>query len=72
MEAEADWMALQTTRDPSGGAALFRRFGTTSLQEPNPPIWDYLLFESHPTLMQRIAMTKAWRLRNLRPTPADF
>jgi STE24 endopeptidase len=63
MEAEADWMALQTTRDPGAGAELFQRFGVTSLQEPNPPTWDYLLLESHPTLTQRIAMTQAWRKR---------
>jgi STE24 endopeptidase len=72
MESEADWMALQTTRDPSGGAALFQRFGTTSLQQPDPPTWAYLLLENHPTLMQRIAMTKAWKLRNRNLTPAGF
>jgi STE24 endopeptidase len=72
MESEADWMALQTTRDPSGGAELFQRFGTTSLQEPDPPTWDYLLLENHPTLMQRIAMTRAWALRNPGATPAGF
>jgi len=63
IEAEADWMALQTTRDPSAGKALFRRFTTTALQQPDPPTWAYLLFENHPTAAQRIAMTEAWRER---------
>jgi STE24 endopeptidase len=62
-EAEADWMALQTTRDPSAGRSLFRRFTTTVLEPPSPPTWDYLLFSSHPTIEQRIAMVDAWRAR---------
>ena len=61
MEGEADWMALQTTRDPAGGKELFRDFSTTSLGDPDPPTWAYLLFDSHPTLMQRIAMTEQWK-----------
>ena len=64
MEAEADWMALRTTRDPAGVAATCASFGATSLANPDPPSWAYLLFENHPTLMQRIAMAKAWDARN--------
>jgi STE24 endopeptidase len=60
MEAEADWMALRTTHDPAGATALFRRFQSTTLEEPNPPTWEYLLLENHPTLMQRIAMARAY------------
>ena len=60
MEAEADWMALRTTHDPSAAVALFRRFQSTTLEEPNPSTWDYLLLENHPTLMQRIEMARAY------------
>lgn len=60
-EAEADWAALQATRDPQSTAKLFRSFGRTSLQEPSPPAWDYWLLENHPTLAQRIAMATRWR-----------
>jgi STE24 endopeptidase len=63
LESEADWMALQATRDPAGATALFRRFVPTTLDEPSPPTWEYLLLENHPTIMQRLAMAKAWRLR---------
>jgi STE24 endopeptidase len=63
LESEADWMALQATHDPRGGAALFRHFTTVALAEPNPPTWSYLLFEDHPTVAQRIAMTRAWAAR---------
>jgi STE24 endopeptidase len=60
-EAEADWSALRATDDPGSGRGLFEKFSETSLQEPNPPTWAYLWFETHPTIMQRIAMTNAWR-----------
>jgi STE24 endopeptidase len=61
IEAEADWIALQTTRDPASGRGLFEKFQETSLAQPDPPTWSYLFFETHPTLMQRIAMTEAWK-----------
>jgi STE24 endopeptidase len=64
LEREADWMALQTTRDPKAGEALFQDFAKTSLGDPNPPTWAYLWFDDHPTLMQRIGMVKAWEARN--------
>jgi STE24 endopeptidase len=65
-EAEADWIALRTTRDPSGARRLFERFATSSLAQPNPPTWVYLMLEDHPTLMQRIAMVRAWAARGSR------
>jgi STE24 endopeptidase len=61
MEAEADWAALQATRDPAGATALFRRFVPTTLDEPNPSSFEYVWLENHPTIMQRIAMAQAWR-----------
>jgi STE24 endopeptidase len=57
-EAEADWTALQATRDPAAAVKLFKSFEQTSLQEPSPPAWSYVLFQSHPTLAQRIAMAE--------------
>ena len=63
MEAEADWMALRTTHDPTAAIGLFRRFVPTTLDEPAPSTWEYLVLENHPTIAQRIAMAQAWRLR---------
>jgi STE24 endopeptidase len=63
-EAEADWMSLKTTRDPTAFAAVMRHFGNRDLASPDPPTWAYLVFEDHPTLMQRIAMAEAWRVQN--------
>jgi STE24 endopeptidase len=62
-EAEADWRALKATKDPASMTRLFRSFQRTSLEEPNPGVLDYLWLENHPTLMQRIAMSRAWRER---------
>jgi Zn-dependent protease with chaperone function len=61
MESEADWLALQATRDPDAGKALFRRFVPTTLSEPNPSTFEYVFEENHPTIMQRLAMVEAWR-----------
>jgi len=60
LEAEADWSALQATRDPAAATALFRRFVPTTLGEPSPSTFDYVMLESHPTVMQRLAMVKAY------------
>ncbi|HEX5853806.1 MAG TPA: M48 family metalloprotease [Solirubrobacteraceae bacterium] len=59
-EAEADWSALQATREPAAARALFRKLSTSSLAHPDQPTWSYVLDASHPTIMQRIAMTYAW------------
>jgi STE24 endopeptidase len=55
---------LQATRDPQAGKALFVSFVRTTNEDPNPPAWDPILFGSHPTEAQRIAMIEAWQKRN--------
>jgi STE24 endopeptidase len=67
MEAEADWSSLQATNDPAGATGLFKRFVPTTLSQPSPPTWDYVMLENHPTIMQRIAMVQAWRSHRLEP-----
>ena len=62
-EGEADWIALEATRDPGSARRLFVRFAPTSLEQPRPPGWSHVLLDSHPTLMQRIAMVEAWAAR---------
>jgi STE24 endopeptidase len=63
MEAEADWVAHETAQDPDAAAGLFAKFTIESLNDPDPPRWSYLLFDSHPTVRERIAMAEAWRER---------
>jgi Zn-dependent protease with chaperone function len=62
-EAEADWRALNATRDPASARKLFESFERTSLEQPSPSLLDYLWLEDHPTLMQRIAMAERWKQR---------
>jgi Zn-dependent protease with chaperone function len=63
-EAEADWVALEATRDPAASRALTLRLTRLSLADPDPPTWAYILWRTHPTAMQRIAMAEAWEARN--------
>jgi len=63
MEQEADWVALATTRDPASARALFRNFSTEALADPDPPAWSRLLLDSHPSVVERVALAEAWRER---------
>jgi STE24 endopeptidase len=65
-EAEADWTALEQTRDPAAATRAFVGFAQTSLQQPDPPWWDYLWLENHPTLLQRAELASAFSRRRLR------
>jgi STE24 endopeptidase len=76
-EAEADWAALQATRDPAAARALFQRLARSSLADPDPPSWSYILDADHPSIVQRIAMVRAWERLHARsrasaagPSPA--
>jgi STE24 endopeptidase len=62
-EAEADWVAVETTRDPAAARGLFAGFARTSLQQPDPPAWAHVLLDDHPTLLQRVEQAEAWRAR---------
>jgi len=63
LEREADWVALQTTRDPTSAQRLFARFTREALAQPKPPSW-HKLFEDHPSVMARIELAEAWRARH--------
>ena len=64
LEGEADWVALETTHDPAAARALFRRFTHVALVQPQPPAWSELLYDDHPSVMERIEMAAAWRARH--------
>jgi STE24 endopeptidase len=64
MEAEADWVALETTRDPEATTRLWSGFAEAAKADPSPPTWSYLLFDTHPSMAERVAMAEAWRERN--------
>jgi STE24 endopeptidase len=59
-EAEADWTALNATRDPKAVEGLWRSFTERALADPDPPGWWQLLHGSHPTGVERVRMARAW------------
>lgn len=63
LEAEADWAALQATRDPAAAEGLFRGFTRVALADPAEPAWSTFLLADHPSIMSRIEMAVAWRQR---------
>ena len=63
MEAEADWKALQVTRDPAALEGLMVGLSETGLGDPDPPAWAQLMLGTHPALADRIAMARAWAAR---------
>jgi len=64
MEAEADWKALEVTRDPGSVEGAMVGLSETSLGDPNPPEWVQILLGTHPALADRVAMARAWETRN--------
>jgi STE24 endopeptidase len=63
-EAEADWIALETTHDPASAKRLFEAFTAEALEDPTPPHWAHELFASHPSIEERVAMAEAWQRRH--------
>jgi Zn-dependent protease with chaperone function len=43
---------------------LFVAFSESSLGDPAPPGWVELMLGTHPSLVDRIAMARAWSERN--------
>ncbi|MDW8339116.1 MAG: M48 family metalloprotease, partial [Thermoleophilia bacterium] len=63
MEIEADWTALEVTRDPAALEGLMLGLSRTSLGDPTPPRWVQLLAGTHPSLADRVALARAWAAR---------
>jgi STE24 endopeptidase len=59
-EAEADWAALRTTDDPRAMKRLFRRFTERTLADPDPPGWFHVLFDTHPSGLERVEMAEKY------------
>jgi STE24 endopeptidase len=62
-EREADWIALSTTHDPATQRAMLVRLAVQAQADPDPPAWEYLLFDDHPTIAQRIALANGYAQR---------
>lgn len=64
IEARADLHSLELTRDPVTFVQMQHRLSVTNLSALQPSRWRYLMFASHPTPPQRIAMARAWGERH--------
>jgi STE24 endopeptidase len=60
IEARADAHALRLTDDPVAFAAMQAQLSAVNRSDPDPPRWEYLLFASHPSTVERIAAARAW------------
>ena len=69
MESEADWKALEVTRDPEALEGLMQGFSSQSLGDPDPPGWLQLVVGTHPALADRVAMARAWAELSGEPGP---
>ncbi|MEV6525375.1 M48 family metallopeptidase [Longispora sp. NPDC051575] len=61
VEARADRHALALTGDPDTFGAMQRRLSLVNLGDPDPPAPEYLLFSSHPSAVQRMAVARTWK-----------
>ena len=59
-ETEADWVGLNATRDPAAQRDTMRLLAVTAKARPDPPAAEHLFEDGHPTILERIALTKAW------------
>lgn len=59
-EARADAHALALTGDPATVEAVWERMVTTNLADPDPPRLEYVMFASHPSIVERIAAARAF------------
>ncbi|MFE3448075.1 M48 family metallopeptidase [Nonomuraea sp. NPDC059194] len=64
VEARADLHALDLTRDPGTFIAMQKRLAVTNISDLSPDAVEYVLYASHPTAPQRIAMARSWELMN--------
>jgi STE24 endopeptidase len=59
VEARADRVSLEVTRDRASFDRLQGQLASKSLADPTPPRYSYLWFASHPTMVQRLGIAAA-------------
>ncbi|MEO3871475.1 M48 family metalloprotease [Nonomuraea sp. B12E4] len=69
IEARADAHALDITRDPATFIAMQKRLAITNISDLSPDGVEYVLYASHPSSPERIAMARAWAKLNGVPVP---
>jgi STE24 endopeptidase len=61
VEASADSFSLELTRDPNDFIRFQRRIAIQNVADPDPPEWVHVLFDTHPTTLERIGAGVAFR-----------
>ena len=59
-EAEADWIGLETARNPRAAQRFFADVASAGVRDPDPPRWWTLVFGTHPSLADRAGMADAF------------
>jgi STE24 endopeptidase len=62
IEARADVHALNLTNDPATFISMQKRLAIANISDLSPDAFEYLLYASHPSTPQRIAMARSWAL----------
>jgi STE24 endopeptidase len=61
VEARADAFALELTNDPDAFIGFQRRIAIRNIADPDPPELNHLLFDTHPTTVERLGIGQAFR-----------
>ncbi len=59
-EAEADWIGLETARNPRASQRFFADIAKAGVRDPAPPGWWTIVFGTHPGLAERAGMADAF------------
>jgi STE24 endopeptidase len=59
-EAEADWIGLETARNPRAAERFFDDVARAGVRDPDPPGWWTIVFGTHPSLAERAGMADAF------------
>ena len=72
IETRADVHSLDLTGDPTTFTEMQRSLALASHADLDPPMLTYVLFASHPTAPERIALARSWADVNDAPEPPDL
>lgn len=72
VETRADVHSLDLTGDPTTFTEMQRSLALASHSDLDPPMLTYVLFASHPTAPERIALARSWADVNDAPEPPDL
>ncbi|MBF8193492.1 M48 family metallopeptidase [Nonomuraea sp. K274] len=69
IEARADVHALDLVRDPATFIAMQKRLAIANIADLSPNAVEYVLYASHPSTPERIALARSWAKLNGVPEP---